>query len=200
MLTLLLLPFISLLQSGWLDTNDNTRKQEAWFPPVLYSNHRTIKVSLKGKILHAFSCKGLKKKLRIFKCTTRYSVRDLRFNHPSPCPYRDLSPAVWETGHRKVLTAVLFHRKPFFSQDTIVIFARKEHLTWESSASNFCKSVVAITCNCSTFSTGKSVSGKYTEHWQLPWSSREPVTLAKSCKNKAIMKKKMLMYFSRTNS
>jgi len=137
----------------------------------------------------ASSCKGLEQKLRIFKCMTCCSIRDLRFNHPSPCPHRALFPAVWKTGHRKVLTAVLFHRKPFFSKGTIVIFVRKEHLTWESSASNFCKSVVAITCNCSAFCTGKVVSGKYTEHWQLPWSSREPVTLAKNCKNKAIMKK-----------
>lgn len=63
-----------------------------------------------------------------------------------------------------MLTAVLYRRQPFFRKDADVILKTKEHLTLESSASNFSESVVAIISNCSAFCTGKVVSGRYTEH------------------------------------
>lgn len=62
----------------------------------------------------------------------------------------------------------------------------KEHLTLDSSLSNFCDRVWAMISNFSTFCTGNVVSGRYTEHWHIPWSSKEPDTLANSCNYKYI--------------
>lgn len=182
------------------------KEQDAWLPIALCSNHKPIKLSQKRKkitilpkIPYVSSCKGLEKRPKDIQMYDMLQCKDFRFNHPSPCSYRALFPTSWKTWHGKALITVLFHRQIFFSKDTVFIFMRKEHLTWESSASNFSESVVAIISNCSAFCTGKVVSGKYTEHWQVPSSSTVPDTLPKSCNNKSLGEKS-LIFFSGINS
>lgn len=67
-------------------------------------------------------------------------------------------------------------------QDIVGRGEKNKQLTLESSFSNFLEIVWAVISKRSTLSTGKVVSGRITEHWQVPRSSTEPVKLETDCK------------------